>query len=81
MVALCTPPNTRAQIKDPEEVTYKMYGCNILAARISPETTDATTIPHNPQPLQYHNRLSRYNSQNERSYRIFGSSREVGTLI
>ena len=32
----------------------------LLAARISPETTDATTIPHNPQPLQYHNCLSRY---------------------
>ena len=44
---------------------------HLLAAGISPS----------PQPSQYHNRLSRYNSQNERSYRIFGSSREGEALI
>jgi len=40
--------------------TTRVVARTLLAARISPETTDATTIPHNPQPLQYHNCLSRY---------------------
>ena len=41
-------------------IDHEIFGDLILAARISPETTDASTIPHNPQQSQYHHRLSRY---------------------